>query len=982
MHTRSKKSNSLSLLLITASAALLLNGCGGDRGSTGAAGPAAPAAAAVPVTSVAAMTTAQWAALAPAVDPASVSVSVNSAPVVTFKVTDANGTPVVGLGNTSKSATATVSTLTNIAFTLAKLVPGISGAPSKWVSYLVTTAPTTTAAAGGTYPTSDREGTLVDNGDGTYQYTFYRDITMAKDAVAALVDSGNNHKADLGDVTYEPNLTHRLGIQIGGNARGTGSNTADAKTVVPGVPMVAPANFIYDFVPATGKAVASTDAVREIVKIDSCGDCHARKVLAHSSRKDPRYCVTCHTEQIKYSFAPVKLDSTGAKTFTGNTDSTVNGFAIGNFPNFIHKIHMGNELTKTGYNFIGSVQFNDIRFPQDIRNCTKCHDNSATAAHPTPQGDNWKNAPSRLACGGCHDGIDFTTGAGVTLANAAADIAAGKAVGTTATGHEGHARPDDSKCALCHTPDQIPLYHIPVTPPNSGSILDVSFAAGGNANTNAAWIASNSSNLPAGAIKVSYDIKSVSVNSTGNPVMVFRLLQNGARADFNGTTGNTEIWPNFMGAPSVYFVFAVPQDGIAAPADFNKSSNAYIKTLWSKGCTTGATDNTLCGPDSDGYYTATLGGTVIPTGGANKAVMVTGGIGYTYGLSGATAAQPLTQTNLADYPLRAGLNTSTKSWENPQGYKVGGLIVIAPDVQMVASGGYTGRRAIVEDARCNKCHLELGAFTGEAFHAGQRNDGTTCAWCHTPNQSSSGWSADSAYFIHAIHAADKRTSQFQWHASSTTDGFWSIGYPGILSNCEACHLPGTYDFSAAASAAAVPNRLYRTTGQNIYDGTAGTTLKTYSNPSGKTTCEIAGTTTTTPVLPATAVSVFALSPNADPTAAAAIKADSATNYGIGFSYNASATSTSYLCNQTTGAAIAVAKGTSYPADGTTLVHSPIATVCFACHDTSTDVAHFRGNGGSIYQTRTTALATAEQCLTCHGSGKVADIAAVHPKAPK
>ena len=88
-------------------------------------------------------------------------------------------------------------------------------------------------------------------------------------------------------------------------------------------------------------------------------------------------------------------------------------------------------------------------------------------------------------------------------------------------------------------------------------------------------------------------------------------------------------------------------------------------------------------------------------------------------------------------------------------------------------------------------------FTAEAFHAGQRNDGTTCAWCHTPNRTSSGWSADSAYFVHAIHAGDKREKPFTWHASAVGKSFADIGYPGILSKCETCHLPGTYDFSAA-----------------------------------------------------------------------------------------------------------------------------------------------------------------------------------------
>ena len=99
---------------------------------------------------------------------------------------------------------------------------------------------------------------------------------------------------------------------------------------------------------------------------------------------------------------------------------------------------------------------------------------------------------------------------------------------------------------------------------------------GGNSNTNAAWIASNTSRLPAGAIKVEYEIDKVSLNASEQPVMEFRLLQNGVARppglrDGSRQPGHRqkEIWANFMGSPSVYFVFAVPQDGITAPADFN-----------------------------------------------------------------------------------------------------------------------------------------------------------------------------------------------------------------------------------------------------------------------------------------------------------------------------------------------------------------------------------------------------------------------------
>ena len=77
-------------------------------------------------------------------------------------------------------------------------------------------------------------------------------------------------------------------------------------------------------------------------------------------------------------------------------------------------------------------------------------------------------------------------------------------------------------------------------------------------------------------------MKSVSRNASKQPVMVFRWLQNGtpvpinplATAAINPATGQPEMWDNFMGSPSAQFVFAVPQDGITAPADFNASDSA------------------------------------------------------------------------------------------------------------------------------------------------------------------------------------------------------------------------------------------------------------------------------------------------------------------------------------------------------------------------------------------------------------------------
>ena len=975
-------------------AALVVAGCGsGDTGPAGAQGPAGPPGP--PGTTPGAVTTipsnatpasdasaAAWAALAAQVTVTSV--SINSPPVVNFRVTDANGTPVTGLGNTSKSSTATVAGLTNLAFSLAKLVPGSNGDPSQWVSYIVTTVPTTTAAAAPTRPTTDNTGTLVDHGDGTYTYTFYRDVPNIKTTVDGMTVSGANNKADLGDLTYAPSLVHRLTIQLSGNAPGTGTNTPNAVEVAgyPGVPLTNAVDVIYDFVPATGQSQPPANSGRDIVATAKCNECHQKlggipgddpessgAGFHGGNRNETRYCVVCHTEQRKYGRTEATIDA-NTLTFTSTTEM-VDGRAVGNLPNHIHHTHMGEFLAKKNYNY-GGVLYNEVGFPQDLRNCTKCHDGSTTSTAQTAQGDNWKNAPSRRACGGCHDGINFATGQGVTIGDALKGLTSTTTfpVGVGGFAHGGLAQADDSQCTTCHTPGNIEFVHLAVTPPNEANSLDVSLVitadGAGNSNTNSAWIASNTSRLPAGAIKITYDIKSVAtvVDSSVTPAvkrpqMVFRILQDGNRQDFNvfnaaldpdpiKNLAMQEILPNFMGSPSVYFVFAVPQDGFAAPADFNASASSYLRSLWN-GSASGTGKGTLTGPDTNGYYTATLTGVVIP----GNAVMLTGGLGYSYSVR---STLPLTQINLANYPATAStlpvsavvpVPSSTPDLLDPRmPNKRGGLIVIAPNAQKVATG-YTGRRAIIDDAKCNKCHQELGTFTVDAFHAGQRNDGSTCSWCHTPNRTSSGWSADSTSYVHAIHAGNKREVPFTWHAGEVGESFKDVKFPGVLRNCEGCHIRGTYDFSASASQTALPNRLYRTVATGIFNG----------NPNTLTTgC------TTSPPPPATGpfvsdcmstdLSVWSLSPY--------VIKDNAYNYGSGYS-------------------VAGATGVPTDAAGTTLVNSPVATACFACHDSVLARTHMEVNNGSIYVPRSVALGAQETCMVCHATGRIADIKVMHSK---
>ena len=294
--------------------------------------------------------------------------------------------PVIGFGSTSKSSTATVASYPNLAFSLAKLVPGSGGTPSKWVSYIVTTVPTTTAAAAPSRPSTDNTGTLVDNKDGSYTYTFYRDVPGIKAQVEAMTVAAPNNKADLGDLTYDANATHRLTIQIQAPRRGR-APTRRMACSPPGVTLQKPVDVIYDFVPATGQAPAAS-ANRKMVANANCESCHstlgglpggdgASLDFHGGGRNNIEYCVVCHTDQRRYGRTEATYDAATRK-FSGSTN-VVDGRTVGTVTNFVHKIHGASIMTKTEYDY-GGVKFDKGGYSQDVRNCDKCHD--STGATP------------------------------------------------------------------------------------------------------------------------------------------------------------------------------------------------------------------------------------------------------------------------------------------------------------------------------------------------------------------------------------------------------------------------------------------------------------------------------------------------------------------------------------------------------------------------------------------------------------------------
>jgi OmcA/MtrC family decaheme c-type cytochrome len=348
------RTSALTMVLL----AHLLASCSGTTGSSGATGATGATGPQGPTTTGSALNI----STATSITGKILSVAISGPPVIKFQLTDQNGAFLQGLP------------AADIGFTIAQLVPGQNGSASQWNSYIYGTVapavcPTGVTACATTPKTQPNveaaaTGALVDNGDGTYQYTFNKNITTDP------------------NVLYNATLTHRIGFEI--------RNLVQAN------------NAAYTFQPSSGATTGIFS--REIVETATCDTCHTSLTAHGGARVETQYCVMCHNP--------------------GNTDPN-SGNTL-DFKVMIHKIHTGNTLpsiqtaagpntTPTlgiGYWIVGHgaalSNFNTVLFPQDTRNCTTCH----AQDHPNlTEAANFKNVPTMEACGACHDNVNFATGA-------------------------------------------------------------------------------------------------------------------------------------------------------------------------------------------------------------------------------------------------------------------------------------------------------------------------------------------------------------------------------------------------------------------------------------------------------------------------------------------------------------------------------------------------------------------------------------------
>jgi len=368
----------------------------------------------------------------------------------------------------------------NTRFTITKLFPEDATGPgdaSKWQSYIneIEAAPTDPANGPGTedkvQAISENSGMLIDNGDGSYQYVFNVNVLSVTTPVA---------------VSYNAEYSHRVAMQISGGDYPTFNQT-------------------YTWQPSTG----ATDGIanRNIVIEGSCNNCHGELAMHGGGRTDTQYCVTCHN--------PGSIDA--------NSGNTVD------FKVMVHKVHRGemlHEVINGGEYAIWGYRdskhdYSDVVFPQDIRNCSNCHDEENTS---TPQAANWYLQPTIASCSSCHDNIDFTIS------------------GTEPNGHPGGPQEDNALCSQCHGPNG----GFPVKDNHEDILANQTIGAEKLVFTIDSATLDGSNNLAVG----------ITMMLDGEPVMDYADIQ-----PFIGGPGDGELMVNYDDGTGYQFAYSSAEGG-------------------------------------------------------------------------------------------------------------------------------------------------------------------------------------------------------------------------------------------------------------------------------------------------------------------------------------------------------------------------------------------------------------------------------------
>ena len=517
------------------------------------------------------------------------------------------------------------------------------------------------------------------------------------------------------------------------------------------------ANPLYHFVPS-GSAMPEP---RDIVTTETCnGRCHDPLAIHGGARQEVGLCILCHNP-----YQDIDPD-------TGNSVD---------MPLMVHKIHMGAELAN-GYNIIGYRQTNhdysDVVYPAQITECESCH----TGGIPT---ENFPLVAKQNPVPVCD-----ASGVGATLLEWG-DLDAFEIHMDTADG---------------------PLF---------------AQASGAGQTMTGKWVSDNTKFVLVD--RASGDtIQTLSVNATGygcvgNPPGVFvgeaatdhtNWLDNPGRK----ACGACHDWVNWETGDG--HASGIPQEDDSNCGNCHKpegeefdrsvrgSHLPLYKTAQFPNPIVEFLDVTNAGPGEKPTIHFSLkgkNGTIHPGSMNRLRFVITGpnedwAYDYFYALEEATGAiqdgdnwKYTFETALPDdasgsftVSMEGRIEVEVDMGDGPdteRDYAENPLMEFA-----VTDDTAVARRMVVDDAKCEACHLNL------SLHGGNRHDVTYCSTCHTPDRLDIADVPESVHMkwmIHKIHrGADLENGYIVIRSRGTYD-FSNIHFTGDLRNCDACHVNGS-----------------------------------------------------------------------------------------------------------------------------------------------------------------------------------------------
>ena len=686
--------------------------CGGGGGGAAVSPPAVPANVAIAAAAVQASN-----------DSASNSTSA-------FSVLQAAGVPVVSVtpksGSTagvtkvnftvfSGGTVVTGLTTANLAVAMAKLTPASNGRPSYWSSYI---------SGAGQQAATDPAGTLSYNAMGYYTYTLSTDIT---------------DPAQTNNVAYEPTKTQRVALEL------HYTNAAGATVTV---------NPYFDYSLSSNSSVAlcsnnanvapcSANQSKQVADVSSCNSCHQTLSAHNGAAVSTQMCVMCHN--------PGTTDSSSGNVLTLST--------------MVHSIHAGKLLANSTLQgtaqpyVVGSTDYSNVGFPQDLRNCSVCH----SASNPlTPQGDNWKTLPAQETCLSCH-----SSNAGSTW-DSQHKVYAPLFGGTT-----GNSKSlPDSACSTCHV---------------DGAALST---------TNVHW-----SQVVSDSALYQMNILSATLNDTvnhqGRSVTVTYNLSNpqNGNALYNLSGAQFAKLQLVLGYQNV-----VGQSAASTEYSSFNTGGSSAAVYANSGSNNGANQYSVSIPLPNDSATAVARGSarVVSIGQVvEPAVSVSQGAQRPPLGNGATVNVPVQQASL-EFALSGTLQPRRVVVSTTQCNTCHGALGTASGSNTLPNGVHNGAASSVES--CAVCH-----------DANSTNSTAMSAY---------GGFSESYQFkrmIHGIHGGAARSASFNYTAPTPANAFsgastnysTAVQWPGVKNamNCNACHVNNSYqsDRSTLGAVVSKPN---------------------------------------------------------------------------------------------------------------------------------------------------------------------------------